>query len=430
MCKYFLTIAFLTNYIFTTAQNNFVTTKGHQFFIEKHSYNFIGANYWYGGLLALQKDKPRGKQRLITELNFLQKQGVNNLRVLVGAEGEGEISGVKRVRPALQPTKGNFDEKILESLDFLLLEMSKRKMVAILYLSNNWEWSGGFMQYLNWNGLMADSILKRKLTWEEQRDYTSKFYNCENCKQDYEKQLRYILAHTNIYSKIKYTDEPAIMSWEIANEPRPMRPTAIDAYKKWILETGTLIKSIDKNHLVTIGLEGSIGTEQSDELFKEINTPKVFDYLTIHIWPKNWSWFSDTTITTSLPTIIKKSQNYILSQEKIALALNKPLVIEEFGLPRDKHSFAVTSTTSARDIYYEVIFDELLRSKKTNSSIAGANFWAYAGISKPLPNQLFWKYGDDYIGDPPQEEQGLNAVFNTDISTWKIITTYLKRLRK
>ncbi len=32
------------------------------------------------------------------------------------------------------------------------------------------------------------------------------------------------------------------------------------------------------------------------------------------------------------------------------------------------------------------------------------------------------------MGDPPMEEQGLNTVFDSDISTWKIINTYSQSL--
>ena len=34
-----------------------------------------------------------------------------------------------------------------------------------------------------------------------------------------------------------------------------------------------------------------------------------------------------------------------------------------------------------------------------------------------------WKTGDDYLGDPPQEAQGLNSVFSND-PTMKIIKKY------
>lgn len=61
--------------------------------------------------------------------------------------------------------------------------------------------------------------------------------------------------------------------------------------------------------------------------------------------------------------------------------------------------------------------------------IAGINFWAFAGTARPKPGQVFWKEGDDYMGDPPQEEQGLNAVFDTDQSTWELIRKYLLKIK-
>ncbi|MFD2284967.1 hypothetical protein ACFSOV_02520 [Pedobacter petrophilus] len=125
--------------LMANAQQAFVKQTAQKFTIAKKPYYFIGANYWYGGLLALEKDPAKGKKRLISELDFLKSRGINNLRVLVGAEGEGKINGVDRVKPALQPKHQAFDAAILNSLDFLLMEMAKRKMYAVLYLSNNWE---------------------------------------------------------------------------------------------------------------------------------------------------------------------------------------------------------------------------------------------------------------------------------------------------
>lgn len=36
----------------------------------------------------------------------------------------------------------------------------------------------------------------------------------------------------------------------------------------------------------------------------------------------------------------------------------------------------------------------------------GANFWAWGGLA--APKHLYWQRGDDYTGDPAQEQQGLN----------------------
>jgi mannan endo-1,4-beta-mannosidase len=402
------------------AQQGFVQRKGSQFMLNGKPYYFIGANYWFGSVLGLEKDKSRGIDRLRKELDFLQSQGVNNLRVMAGAEGSGPVLGVERVGPPVQPEKGKFDAKVLDGLDILLEEMNKRGMKAVLFLSNNWEWSGGFLQYLRWNNLIADSVFRRKMTWDDQRDNVSRFYTCEPCKSGYLQQVAFIVNRTNQRTGKKYTEDPAIMAWELANEPRPMRPAVNNAYKKWISDVARFIKQRDKNHLVTTGHEGEIGTE-SMPVFEEVHAGKNIDYLTIHIWPKNWGWFKTETMEADFPQVISKTKDYILKHVAVAQKLGKPLVIEEFGLPRDHHSFAIHSATTLRDRYYDTVFSIWQQHVRSKGVVAGASFWAFNGIARPIEGQVFWKKGDDYMGDPPMEEQGLNGVFDTDKSTWDLI---------
>ncbi len=425
------TFSFLLIALFSVgcfAQAQFVKVKNQQFFIGDKPYYFIGTNYWYGSLLGLEKDKKRGIRRLRKELDFLKKNGVTNLRVLAGAEGAGLINGVTRVSPALQPEQGKFNEEVLDGLDILLYEMGKRDLKAIIFFSNNWEWSGGFQQYLIWNNLVPEDQKTRKLTWDELRDIVTKFYSCEPCKKAYNQQLELVMNRTNKITKKRYVDDPAIMAWELANEPRPMRPKANEDYKKWISDVAALIKSKDKNHLVVIGHEGLMGTENM-QLFEEIHADKNIDYLTIHIWAKNWSWFQGEKLAEGFPNVIEKATAYIKDHLVIAKKLNKPMVIEEFGLPRDAHSFDVKSSTKLRDEYYAKIFEFVAEGARNNGHIAGANFWAFGGTSRPVKNQLFWKKGDDYMGDPPMEEQGLNTVFDSDKTTWAVINKYSKMLR-
>ena len=409
-----------------SAGSSFVSASQHQFFISKRPYQYIGANYWYGGLIG---NDEKGKQRIRKELDFLSLKGVNNLRVLAGAEGTGQINGLLRVEPALQPQAGVFNLDLLKGLDFLLVEMGKRNMKAVIYLSNNWEWSGGFLQYLNWNGLIADSELKRKLSWDEFRDYDSKFYQCKPCHELYDAQIKLIVNRTNTITGKKYKDDAAIMAWELANEPRPMRSAAIPYFIKWAKNTAAFIKSLDKNHLVTTGMEGEISSENM-EVFSDIHSDKNIDYATIHVWPKNWGWFKDTAIAQNMNDIIKLSDLYIDKHAAVMQRIQKPLVIEEFGLPRDNHSFAVTSTTGLRNKYYESVFNKLLIKSNQKTMIAGCNFWAFSGNGRPSYTQLFWKQGDDLLGDPPVEEQGLNSVFDTDLSTWKLIESFTKKIKQ
>ncbi len=419
----FLLIAFKAS----NAQSSFVSVKDHQFFLNDNPNYYIGTNYWYGELLALEKDKKRGIGRLRKELDFLQQHGITNIRLVAGAEGKGLVNGVERIGPPLQTDEGIFDPKILTGLDVLLDEMSKRNMKAVIYLSNNWEWSGGFLQYLKWNGLVEDSIFRKKFNWIELGNLISKFYNCEKCMNDYFKQADYIINRTNSVSKKKYKDDPAIMAWELANEPRPMRVSSINSYENFINKAASFIKSKDSNHLVTLGVEGYMGTENLD-VFEKIHDDKNVDYLTIHVWPKNWSWFKGNDVAGGIDAVFSKSLQYIYAHENVARKLNKPIVIEEFGLPRNANSFDIDESTSLRDSFYNRIFTELVKNKYGDGVLGGVNFWAYGGLAKPVKGQTFWKAGDQYMGDPPMEEQGLNSVFNSDKSTWSVVDAAKNKL--
>ena len=413
---------------FSLCSQGFVKRQGDQFMLNGKPYRYIGTNYWFGTLLGLEKDPKRGEARLKEELDFLKSNSVTNVRIMVGSEGSGLVNGVRRVQPALQTEKGKFDAKNLEGLDLLLSELNKRDMKAVLFISNNWDWSGGFLQYLNWNGLLPDSILRRKMQWDDMRDIVSKFFTCAGCMEDYRKQLELVLSRINTVSGQKYINEPAIMAWQLANEPRPMRPAAVDAYKEWIRSTTAYIKSVDTNHLVTLGTEGGIGTEGRGN-YKDIHNIASVDYLTIHIWPKNWLWFQDTMMHQQMRTVKKRTKKYIRQHMAIARKLNKPMVIEEFGLPRDNQQYATSTSTTGRDDYYNYVLSYLTERKRKMRPLMGINFWAFGGIARPIPGQIFWKPGDNYMGDPPMEEQGLNSVFDVDISTWEVIRKHAGRLK-
>lgn len=412
-----------------SAKSSFVTVKGHQLYLDDRPYYFVGTNYWYGSLLGLLKDEKRGVERLRKELDFLKAHGVNNLRLLAGAEGSGMINGVVRVGPPLQPRQGEFSEEVLGALDLALHEMGKRDLKAVIFLSNNWEWSGGFQQYLIWNGRVPEELKTRKLSWDEQRDVVSQFYGCAPCTEAYAKQVNLLLGRVNRYSGKRYIEDPAIMAWELANEPRPMRPAASDSYKRWVGDVAALIKAKDKNHLVIVGHEGRMGTEDL-KLFEEIHADRNIDYLTIHIWPKNWSWFKGHEIEADFPGVVEKTLAYVEEHLGVAERLKKPLVLEEFGLPRDGHSFDPASPTTLRDQLYAKVFAVLTRHAAAGGHVAGANFWAFGGMARPFKGQTFWKEGDDYTGDPPMEEQGLNSVFDGDANTWRLIKSTTEELKK
>ncbi len=404
------------------AQENFAKQQGSTLTLNGIACNYVGTNYWFGSLLALKgKD---GKKRLKKELNFLKKEGVTNLRVMVGAEGQVDYKFRVATSDALQPQKGIFRDSILYSLDYLLVELEKRNMKAVLHFTNTWDWSGGLGQYLEWNGYTPQPHSKvENYDWNKYRDYITQFYACKPCQEDVDTYIKYILNHTNSINGIKYVGDPAIMAWRIINEPRPMREINNQAFLDWIKHVAALIKSLDPNHLLSTGSEGDIASDNDMAIYKAMHADKNIDYLTIHMWLKNWGWFKDTALNTSMDTIIKKAEIHIEKHIEIAKELNKPLVLEEFGLPRDLKSFDPKSTTNNRNLFYKNIFT--LQGKYP--ILVGTNFWAFGGIARPIKGQIFWENGDDYMSDPGGEEQGLNSVFTSDKSTWKIIKRFPKK---
>ncbi|UTN04193.1 cellulase family glycosylhydrolase [Flavobacterium bizetiae] len=403
-----------------------ITVKGTQFYKGDKPYAYIGTNYWYGSLLASKKVGDR--KRLLRELDLMQKNGIDNLRILVGADG-GKYDFT--VRPALQYEQGKYDEDLLDGLDFLINEMSKRKMYAVLYLTNNWEWSGGMSQYLEWNGKGAIPVPNiAPNTWPQFMAYTEQFHSCEPCMKALEDHVKFIIGRTNKYSKKKYTEDNTIMAWQVGNEPRLFTVENETKFTIWLNNIVNLIDSLDKNHLVSTGSEGKNSSNDSMEIFERTHKNPNIDYLTMHIWPKNWNWFKADNAEKTMPTTLENAGKYIDDHIKVANNLKRPIIIEEFGLGRENESLLATTSTKNRDVFYDYIFSRVAESVKNNGPLQAANFWGFGGEGKAVTQDGKWNPGDPLTTDPPQEPQGLNSVFSSDKSTLDIVKKYNLQLKK
>ena len=396
----------------------FARVENARFVIPYASSYFVGANFWYGALLAAEGPNA-DRDRLCRELDRMKRSGITNLRILVGSEGsEGVVS---KVEPILQTAPGIYNEKALDGLDFLLAELGKRRMYAVLYLTNSWEWSGGYSQYLEWSGCGTYPVPGRD-GWETFLEYVSQYHQREltdRCKQLFFDHVRRIVTRTNRYTGRPYAEDPAIFSWQIANEPRAFTEDNKERFFEWIEATARLLKELDPNHMVSTGSEGANGCEGDLGLWERIHAIPEIDYANIHIWPYNWGWIQRESVAGACDTACRNALDYIDRHAAVAQRLGKPLVIEEFGYPRDGFSFAPGSPTLSRDRFYRTIFSRLLRDAARGGIIAGCNFWGWGGYAKPA--HLRWQQGDDYCGDPAQEEQGLNSVFASDTTTLREI---------
>jgi hypothetical protein len=55
-------------------------------------------------------------------------------------------------------------------------------------------------------------------------------------------------------------DDPTILAWELANEPRCNGDFSGSKLQAWVEHTAEFLKSIDPNHMVTVGSEGFFGS--------------------------------------------------------------------------------------------------------------------------------------------------------------------------
>jgi mannan endo-1,4-beta-mannosidase len=387
--------------------DKFVTVSDGKFILAGQPYYFIGANFWEG--MNLGVDGPSGNRNLLLhDLDDLQKLGVTNLRVM--AASEGPDSEPHRMVPALMESPGEYNLSVLDGLDYLLSEMGTRGMKAVMVLNNYWQWSGGMAQYVSWH---EKSPIPYPGDYGIFMDYVSEFYACDECQTWYRDHIEAMIEHFNPYTGLKYRDDSTIFSWELANEPRryPL---------SWINDTAAFIKSLDPNHMVTTGSEGTPPGENQN--FIETHKGTDIDYSTIHIWPQNWGWYNPQSPST-FQTGVKRAITYFKKHAVESATLGKPMVLEEFGLARDWNPlndiYNPNSATTYRDQFYTAMFDEVTTAISLGEPVGGANFWAWAGGARP---------GYPWIGDPPHETAGWYSVYDTDSTTMEIIFDYAVKM--
>lgn len=425
-----LVLSVVTTLSVTASEGSVVTVSGTHFVRDGKPYYVVGSNMWYGGYLG-STGEVGDRARLVKELDTLKAMGINNLRVMAMSENSA-IAGA--VHPAIMNGFNQYDEELLKGMDYFLAELAKRNMTAVLYLNNYWQWSGGFSQYLSW--LDGKPMLDPNVTHDYPAfmSHSATFYRNAKANKEYRNTIKKIVMRINTITGKAYVDDPTIMSWQLANEPRPGsndNTTDVDkkAFIQWIDQTAKFIHQLDNKHLVSSGNEGIRGCVDDEQLTVDSNKTRYVDYVTFHLWPRNWSWYDQHQSAKTWDSALKRSVDYLNWHVDAANKLNKPVVLEEFGLDRDDGSYDPKSTTQYRDKFYRAVFEVLYQRAKTGDSSAGFNFWTWNGSGRAHHNDYWWKTGDEFNGDPPQEQQGMYGVFDSDSSTIDVIKDYAQKFQ-
>ena len=212
----------------------------------------------------------------------------------------------------------------LERLDALILAAEELDIRLILPLVNHWDDFGGMPSWVKW--------------LESGSDVTA-FYRSQKIKDTYMAWLRAILTRRNTLTGRLYSEEPAIMAWELTNEARCCSPGGQNLLRAWVAEMAAFVKDHDSNHLLALGDEGFFYKSGRGHLYDgtygvdwEANLAITnIDFGTYHFYPQNWGFGDDLGIAA----------RWIGDHAQVGRKLNKPVLMEEFGLKLDTNHVCI-----------------------------------------------------------------------------------------
>ncbi|KAI0076116.1 CEL4a mannanase [Panus rudis PR-1116 ss-1] len=293
------------------ASNGFVKTSNTKFTLDGKPFTVAGANAYWIGLWGLST----------TDMNAafadIAKTGATAVRTL----GFNDVTSPNPYIVYYQswdngvPTI-NTGSNGLQNFDNVVATAKANGLRLIVTLTNNWSDYGGMDVYVS------------QINGSTNHDF---FYTDEKVKAAFK---NYITAFVG-----RYKDEPTILAWELANEPRCRGSTGTWSgtcttvtVTNWAKEISAFIKSIDPNHLVAIGDEGfynqpgnpSYPYQGSEGIDFDANLAiDTLDFGTFHAYPASWGEAADP-----IDWGVQWIKDHAASQTK----QNKPVIVEEFGV--------------------------------------------------------------------------------------------------
>ncbi|CCM05720.1 uncharacterized protein FIBRA_07952 [Fibroporia radiculosa] len=343
----------------TSAVTGYVKTSGQNFVLDGETFTVVGANsYWVGltGLTTSEMDQTFSDIAAVGA-TAVRTWGFNDVTTPSGDYYQLWTNGTATV---------NYGPTGLENFDNVVAAAKAYGIRLIVTLTNNWDNYGGMDVYVS------------ELTGTDYHDY---FYSDPVVIAAYK---TYVNAFVS-----RYIDEPGILAWELANEPRCAGSTGVTSgnctaplITSWIAEMSAYIHSIDSNHLVGIGDEGFFDDPSSTDYpyqggeginFTANLAVPTIDFGTAHLYPLSWGETEDP-----IEWGVEWIENHATAQK----AQNKPVLLEEFGITSNK-----TET-------YEAWYSAIVSSGLTGDLIWQAGSYLASG---PTPNDGYTVYPNDTV---------------------------------
>jgi mannan endo-1,4-beta-mannosidase len=306
-------------------RSQFVTVENGKFMLNGQSFYFGGSNEY-----DLPAQETYNPAEVDARLNAFVTCGGTVMRVFFFYDG-GNRCDQPADAQTIQTSLGVYQESALQAMDRAVKKAKDRGLKIIAALTNFQDAGGGLGWYMYWTGHVAapcdfsmynSSQMNTALTATDMKNAIKSYYSM-------------ILNRVNTVTGVAYKNEPTIMAWELANEPRA-RGLNSSVLTGWLNEMAQYIKSIDGNHLVGTGEEGFddrmtghssffnsyYGFAGEEGVSFTANTQLAsIDFASIHVYPMLWGW----------PDQVRSGHFFIQDANAIAQSVGKPVILGEYG---------------------------------------------------------------------------------------------------
>jgi mannan endo-1,4-beta-mannosidase len=302
---------------FPAQPHDFVTVRGGKFSVGGKPLRFGGTNTYY---LHQQSH-----YMIDSALNDAAAMSLAVVRAWAFADGSGGSY------TALQPEPYVYDNAAFDSLDYSIYKAGQLGIRLVLALVNNWPDYGGMAQYVTWFLNLPDDSYTTAVNHDM-------FYNTAAIQNCYRAYVKYVLTRHNPYTGMRYNEDPTIMTFELANEPRSRSDKTGDRLLTWVKETSAYFKQLAPRQLVTTGDEGFYGeatnpdypySNYEGDRWKDFIALPTIDYGTVHLYPQGWG---ENPASKPGTDPVTWGTTWITDHISDGAAAGKPVVLEEYGL--------------------------------------------------------------------------------------------------
>lgn len=364
---------------------NFVTVDGTVFMDGEEEFRVAGFNVY--NVVERWMISPDEVQHA---LDTLSKDGVSVIRIFAHTTNpEYPFQSLHDAR--------EYNDAAFRALDDILYLCEKRNIRVLMSLADTWMYHGGVQWYVDLSETLETipdaAIVPQgdfdfsKLS-EEQTAYLKKrqtmFFHDTGARDLYKHHIRTILERPNSRKGgLMYKDDPTIFGFGLLNEMRcelKYDANCETNVPKFLEDITRYFRSIDLNHLLTVGEEGfysssspsradNPGTwaEGQGQDFLRDHSIEGISYASIHVWSKNWE------AADEIGFLKKWIQSHMNITSNI---LGVPLLVEEIGRKMDTENNK--AIRSERDPVIQTAFSQVEDSLSQHGVLSGALLWEYS----------------------------------------------------